>query len=155
MKNLKISSGMQFWMQVFPFCFRMVALHISRKNKKVLIKVVWFEYKINKIFESLCLCHDADVDKNVFFFHISNLSVPSLRHFLSHGKKRLQENPAAPPAKMQSQTSANGWIHGIVGRNISSVSLHAVTNESRNTIISNISKGTLILGGQLSKHRSV
>lgn len=70
------------------------------------------------------------------------------------GKKHLQENPAAPPAKMQ--ISANGWIHGIVGRNISSVSLHIVTNESWNTIILNISKGTLILGGHLpSEHRIV
>lgn len=56
---------------------------------------------------------------------------------------------------MQSQISASGWIHGIVGRSISSVSLHIVTNESRDTIIWNKSKGTLILGGQLSKHRSL
>lgn len=64
-------------------------LQISRKNKKVLIKLACSEYKINKIIESLCSCHDAKVDRSVFFFHISNSGVPSLRHFLSHRGKNI------------------------------------------------------------------
>lgn len=68
-----------------------MVLQISRKNKKILIKVAWFEYKINKIFESLCSCHDAEVDKSVFFFHISGLGEPSLRHLVSHRGKNVLE----------------------------------------------------------------
>lgn len=44
MENLKISSGMWFYMHVFPFYFRMVVLQISRKIR-VLIKVVCSEHK--------------------------------------------------------------------------------------------------------------